>query len=213
MLPASAPLAQLRSAPAMPTPAALPPQQVPIVSWSPGAVLAVSIGIYPDAWVKLDDQPRVLGLLENAFCGGTEVSAGWEQFCAALEPIWRAAAEGGAKWSSTERISHWALSVLTRAALSGAGRSVRSIERRTRRLSGQTRRSLDFFASFENLHRLAVRAPQGSLADLALQAGYADQSHMGRAVRRGTGFSPARLNLLIATSEAFWCYRLLGERF
>jgi len=38
-------------------------------------------------------------------------------------------------------------------------------------------------------------------------------SHMGRVVRQTTGYSPAQLNRLIETDEAFWCYRLLGEHF
>lgn len=49
------------------------------------------------------------------------------------------------------------------------------------------------------------------LAGLAGDLGFADQSHMGREVRRLTGLSPARLNGLIATHEAFWFYRLLDE--
>jgi AraC-like DNA-binding protein len=52
-----------------------------------------------------------------------------------------------------------------------------------------------------------------SAAGLTTEAAFSDQSHMGRAVRRATGFSPAHLNRVIATEEAFWCYRLLGERF
>jgi hypothetical protein len=44
-------------------------------------------------------------------------------------------------------------------------------------------------------------------------AGYADQSHIGHAVRRGTGFSLAQLNRYINAKEALWCYRILGERF
>ena len=46
-----------------------------------------------------------------------------------------------------------------------------------------------------------------------VEGGFADQSHMGRAVRRATGFSPARLNRMIESEESFWCYRLLGQRF
>jgi len=42
-------------------------------------------------------------------------------------------------------------------------------------------------------------------------AGFADQSHMGREVRRVTGLAPGRLDDLIASDEAFWFYRLIGE--
>ena len=72
---------------------------------------------------------------------------------------------------------------------------------------------LGFYAAFENLHRLSVERPDEPLAMLAGDAGYSDQSHMGRAVRRATGFSPARLNRMIESEESFWCYRLLGQRF
>lgn len=49
------------------------------------------------------------------------------------------------------------------------------------------------------------------LADLAVAAGYADQSHMGRNVRTLTGLSPGQLRLRIADDEAFWYYRLVGS--
>jgi AraC-like DNA-binding protein len=110
-------------------------------------------------------------------------------------------------------VADWTRSVVARVAVSGPGRSVRSIERRLRRASGKSRRTLDFFGTFDRLHAISRAAPDRPLAEIALDAGYSDQSHMGRAVRRATGFSPARLNRAIETEEAFWCYRLLGERF
>ena len=102
---------------------------------------------------------------------------------------------------------------MSRAARSGRGNSLRTFDRHLKRLSGQTRRSLDFYTTFEGLHRIAVTEATGTPADIAALAGYADQSHMGRSVRRATGFSPAALNHAIRTEEAFWCYRLLGQRF
>ncbi len=111
------------------------------------------------------------------------------------------------------RVAEWARALVTKAALSGPGRSLRSLERRIKRSSGQTQRTLKFFADFENLHRVVRQNPGGALADIAYASGYADQSHMGRAVRRATGFTPAQLNSAIQNEEPFWCYRLLGERF
>ena len=49
------------------------------------------------------------------------------------------------------------------------------------------------------------------LAALAAEAGFADQSHLGREVRRVTGLPPRRLGELMKTEEAFWFYRLLSE--
>lgn len=51
------------------------------------------------------------------------------------------------------------------------------------------------------------------LAGLAGDLGFADQSHMGREVRRLTGLSPGKLNGLLASHEAFWFRRLLDESF
>jgi AraC-like DNA-binding protein len=82
-----------------------------------------------------------------------------------------------------------------------------------KRLSGHSRRTLEFHSSFENLHQVSRRHAVEPLAEIATEAGYSDQSHMGRTVRRATGFLPAYLNRAIETQEAFWCYRLLGERF
>ena len=97
--------------------------------------------------------------------------------------------------------------------MSSAGQSLRSYERRLKRSSGHTQRALMFYANVENLHKVARENADQPLSDIALAAGYSDQSHMGRALRRATGFSPAQLNHAIETEEAFWCYRLLGERF
>lgn len=201
------------ASPAPPTFVVLP-QEVPTVSWSPGPVCVVSIGIYADAWARIGDARIFMNMLEEAFGQADDPHQGWDRFCKALVPFWRSATDSRLlAWTGMARVSSWSHALLARAGISGPGRSARSIERRVKRWTGQTRRSLDFFSSFEDLHRILSRSGSTSLAELALEAGFADQSHMGRAVRRGTGFSPARLNQLIAKKEAFWCYRLLGERY
>jgi AraC-like DNA-binding protein len=48
---------------------------------------------------------------------------------------------------------------------------------------------------------------------LAAEAGYADQLHFGREVRRTTGFSPAQLRHRAKTEQAFWFYRLIGDLY
>jgi len=47
------------------------------------------------------------------------------------------------------------------------------------------------------------------LAATAADAGFADQSHMGRDVRRVTGISPGHLIELMRSEESFGLYRLL----
>lgn len=193
------------------------PQNSPVTSWAAGEVTAISIGFYHDAWRRLGGDPNFQEVPESlatalkALGCSDQPESGWSTSCLALSPVW--AAIRPTNWSAATGIADWARASVTRATLSPAGSSIRSIERRIRRLSGQSKRTLAFFATFEELHRLSRRQAGSSLAGLAQEAGYSDQSHMGRAVRRASGFSPARLNAAIENEEPFWCYRLFGERF
>ena len=195
----------------------LPPCDTPVSSWAPGGVAALTIAVFPDAWRALGGDeayatlPPALADALARFDAAKDPDQGWAAACDGLRGAWATARP--TSWQPVERVSDWSRALVARAALSGAGRSLRSIERRIKRLSGQTQRSLAFFSTFESLHEHSRRAAEQPLAEIAIEAGYADQSHMGRAVRRATGFSPARLNRAIETEEAFWCYRLLGERF
>jgi AraC-like DNA-binding protein len=188
------------------------PQDTPLSSWAPGDVAALTVGIYPDAWRALggdedwSDLPASLARALDVFAEAQNAEDAWDRFCRELAQVWR-------DTHAAAGVGDWLKSLMTRAALSGSGRSLRSIERRVKRLTGSTRQTLEFFATIENLQAMTSNNPGRPLAEIALSAGYADQSHMGRAVRRATGFSPARLNRAIETEEAFWCYRLLGERF
>lgn len=198
-----------------------PPQETPITSWSPDCMAVVSVAIYPDAWAKMghiattDIVAQSLSAAFRDVATHSDLAACWAGFCNAFAPSWQVARTVGglADWSGSTRLTDWAQSVAARAALAGPGRSIRAIERRLKRWSRHSRQSLKFYSDFENLHSLSAGRTNIELAGLASDAGYADQSHMGRAVRRATGFSPAQLNTMIATKEAFWCYRLLGERF
>ena len=203
--------------PALPKCAVMAPQNMPTSSWAPADVEAVSLGIYPDAWRSLGgdegyaDIPACLVTALECFQEATDTATGWQAFCNSLAPHW--AQSRPMRWQRATDLTDWVKELITRAALSGAGQSLRSFERRMKRYSGQARRTLEFFSAMERLQEIAHQNAGAPLAEIAHQAGYADQSHMGRAVHRATGFSPARLNQAIQTDEAFWCYRLLGERF
>lgn len=200
------------AAPSLPEIFVMAPQDTPLSSWAPGDLEALTIGIYPDAWRALGGDgagsalPTSVARALDAVSAASGPDAAWEGFCHELAQGWRQS-------HAATGVGDWVKSLMTRAALSGSGRSLRSIERRVKRLTGSTRQTLEFFAAIENLQATTTADPDRPLAEIALSAGYADQSHMGRAVRRATGFSPARLNRAIETEEAFWCYRLLGERF
>jgi len=51
------------------------------------------------------------------------------------------------------------------------------------------------------------------MGGVATDAGYSDQSHMGRHVRAQKGFTPAELMRRFESDEASWSYRLMGERY
>jgi AraC-like DNA-binding protein len=217
-----------RTAHAIPRVSVAGPQSKPLTSWNPGPVFAVSIGFYPDAWSLLTgvpassiadqtspDVPAPVDRALLAFGKRAGVPDRWEAFQDHLEPFWSSAGRErtGSGWSGGRLLSDWSAALVTRAVISGPGRSLRAAQRRLKGWTGHSRQMLALYASIENLHHLTKQWETASLAGLATEAGFSDQSHMGRAVRRTTGFSPARLNRSIATEEAFWCYRLLGERF
>ncbi|UWR63039.1 hypothetical protein K4L02_09640 [Phaeobacter inhibens] len=198
-----------------------PPQPGPIVSWSPGAVRAVTIGFFPNAWRKLGgalnktDLPRAIGAAADAVHSAEDLYAGWTSFCRLLTEVWKEAKTDVSlpQWRGGARLTDWVRHVVLQSAMSGPGRSARAIERRLKRWTGHSRQSLEFFAQVDHLHGLVHQAKNQTAAEIAYDGAYSDQAHMGRAVKRATGFSPVKLNKLIETEEAFWCYRLLGERF
>jgi AraC-like DNA-binding protein len=200
----------------------------PLVSWSAGPILAMSLGIYPDAWsaltgtdaAKLVDRRETLEVALSAelieiFRRVLEIGDcrnGLAILQDHLEPMWRKARPKND--IASRRLEDWTRALVARAAVSGLGKSTRQIQRRIRAWTGQTQRQLRLHARVETLFVRTRAAPSGlDLAKIAAEAGYSDQSHMGREVRRITGKSPARINRLIQTEERYWCYRLLGEDF
>ncbi|MGC1503994.1 MAG: helix-turn-helix domain-containing protein [Sulfitobacter sp.] len=210
-----------RSSRPLPSLSVLRPHDCPTISWSPAGVYAITLGLYPDAWVKLGVSskegiaPEDLEAILGVFSADHDPVSGWDRICRALITLWEAKRHAGGMpdWPGSDLLSDWSRHLFSRIAMTAPGKSVRTIERRLRRWTGRTAQQLDHFSAMEDLHRRMVEDPDLSLVELANDAGFADQSHMGRAVRRSTGFSPAQLNQLIRTHEAFWCYRLLGERF
>lgn len=202
------------------------PQRRPRVSWSPGPVHALMVGFYPEALARLAGvvmgplldrilplEEVVAGPLADA-CRAV-LAAGGEPFAALereLAPLWSGPGRRGA--GMVPLMGDWVRALAGRAALSPAGRGLRQAQRRVRAWAGQSHRDLQLYARVEDaMVRAGGRLGEGTLdlAALAMDAGFADQSHMGREVRRVTGLPPGRLDELMATDEAFWFYRLVGE--
>ena len=104
-------------------------------------------------------------------------------------------------------LGEWLRGLAGGAVLSGAGQGLRQVQRRIKAWTGQSHRDLQRYSRVEDaMARMSAHRRDGGIdwAGLAGGAGFADQSHLGREVRRVTGLSPARLEARIAQDEAFW---------
>lgn len=200
------------------------PQRCPSVSWSPGPVHALSVGFYPEALSRLVGRPIEPYLDQNLpleavappvllqACQAILDAGGDEPFTmleTQFQPLWH----GPGQASPAPYLSDWVRSVATRAAHSATGRSLRQLQRRVRDWTGQSYRDLQLFIRAEEafLRRIEARdSGTHDLAAIAADAGFADQSHMGREIRRVTGLSPACLGERLEKDEAFWYYRLMA---
>ncbi|KAA6461909.1 AraC family transcriptional regulator [Acidobacteria bacterium AB60] len=70
------------------------------------------------------------------------------------------------------------------------GTSERTLRRRSLDVFGYGFKTLDRILRFQRFFRLAARAEKRDLATLAARAGYADQAHLSREVRRISGITP-----------------------
>ena len=212
-------LDELRARPVAPQRLFMPPQEKPQMSWSPGPIFAMTIAFFPDAWQRLggalDATPPKSLHHALAHLEAENLEPDWPGFWQEMSAIWAKSDKDKhlANWAGSDRIKDWTYHLMGQIVQTGPGQGLRSAQRRLQRWTGHNRQTLDFFAKVEEVHRLVTIKPTASPVDLAADAGFADQSHMGRALKRATGFSPVSLNKKIATEEPFWCYRLLGERF
>lgn len=202
------------------------PHTRPSVSWNPGPAHAMMWMLMPDAVHQLtgiDITPTVNRFVDVRDC----FPAHWVDLCHAvmtaptddqrvalmenfLEPLWQAARPK--RPLNAHRYQDWAQALAMRAATSGAGRSLRQVERRIKQWTGQPLRELRGVgrserAFFEGL-AFAEQGERPNWAAVADSSGYADQSHLCRETRRITGFTPEELYRRIANEEGFWVYRL-----
>lgn len=203
------------------------PHRRPSASWSPGPVHALSVAFYPEALSRLLGirlEPFMEQILPlDAMVSGplwetlrsVQVVHGVAPFHgieAALRPLWQTV--GGNTTAPTVR--DWLKSMAVRLAFSKTGVGVRQAQRLIKDWTGQSHRDLQLYARTEQAMACLAAQPAHApvdLAGLAAEAGFADQSHLGREVRRVTGLSPRQLDALTRTEEAFWFYRLMKGHF
>lgn len=203
------------------------PQSVPTITANPGPVQVFMLLLMPDAVQALAGTP--VDRHVDHFSDAREVLAGegWAPLLQAvldapgtaarialvedfLLPRWRAA-QAGAVAATRWRYADWTRALALRAALSAPGRSLRQMQRRVRAWVGQPLQQLEGLSRAERAFLDAVQQQaRGRVdwADVAAGAGYADQAHLCRAARRGSGESPARLLERMRDEECFWVYRL-----
>lgn len=206
------------------------PQTCPRTTWSSGESFGMILALYPDAFSLLTDvspgsiidqtmdvEEVLTGeMLELAVAVGQDANSnsGYRLILERLDRLWPAVRPG--ELSVVNRVSDWTRTLMTRAMFSAVGRSARQMERRVKFWTGQSQRNLDQFARTDwTFERALAQKSAGELklAELSLESGFADQAHMTRFVKKQTGYSPAELMHRIENDEAFWSFRLMGERY
>ena len=203
------------------------PQSMPTITANPGPVHVFMLLLMPDALQALAGASVEHHV--DHFCDAREAltGEGWAALLPAvlvapntaarvtlledfLTPRWQAlhgSAVAAARW----RYADWTRALALRAGLAAPGRSLRQLQRRLRACAGQPLQQLEGLSRAERAFLEAVRQQaRGRVdwADVAAGAGYADQAHLCRAVRRNSGESPARLLERLRQDECFWVYRL-----
>ena len=121
-----------------------------------------------------------------------------------LEPRWHALQRSGEVRTSV--MGDYVRRLGVQAAATGWGRGPRIIERRIRAWAGLPMRTLQRMGRAEHAF-YAARDSSTPLSHIALDNGYADQSHMSREAKAITGLSPVQLKARL-DHESYWIYRI-----
>lgn len=212
----------------LPTTLLLGPQTQPWATRNPGPVRTFGVVFYPQAFHRLtglDISTLVDGLLPAL----DVLPPGWVTLCEQV----RLAPDDAARMALIEEFVacpghalqpaaptlratavRWLHELQSHAAAAGLGGSLRSLERHARTWAGQSLRRLTWLSRAETTLTQARQHSEASgqaprWQDVALDAGYADQSHLCREAQRVTGESPAELARRVQSEdESYWFYRL-----
>lgn len=205
------------------------PHTLPTVSVNPGPVRLFTLGLVPHALQALAGVP-IADYVDRVVPLHAVLDSAWQTLAqsvlnahddadrvrlieAFLAPRWSPLRH--ATVPRVDRVRGWSEALALQAASSGAGRSVRQMERRIKQWAGQSLRELRRMGRAEASFLQARADPAADLswqrcdwAGIAADTGYADQSHLCRESRRVTGLSPTELKKAVQEDEGFWMYRL-----
>jgi AraC-like DNA-binding protein len=203
------------------------PRSQPLVTRHTGRMRALTLALYPqavhaltglpiaehiDRFTPLDELPlpepwQALSHRVLAADGDDERIALIEQF---LEPRWQACAP--AAGAQADGADDWVRRFNAQMLALAADRSDRHLDRRIKDFAGQPLRRLRRLQRLERSFlaaRAQLQAGTLSWADIAADAGFADQAHLSREMREITGDSPRDwARRLVDDDEGYWAYRI-----
>lgn len=206
----------------------LGPQTQPWVTRNPGPVRTFGVVFYPQAFHRLTGLD-ISTLVDGMVSVHEALPPSWVALCeqvrlapndlarmALLEDFVARQCPAVLPNASLVRATsaRWLHELQLHALAAGLGGSLRSLERHTRTWAGQSLRRLGWLSRAESALTHARRCSEASgqpprWQDVALDAGYADQSHLCREARRVTGQSPAELARRVQSEDdSYWFYRL-----
>lgn len=203
------------------------PQDRPSASWSPTSIHALTVSFYPEALGELLDMPIAshinqvcpletitsnlwLHVLSQLLSGSETIEL--NPFNRLQDMLLNELTHSKQLKTLQPSIHNWLKNLHTQAAFSPSGYSLRQIQRRIKQWTGQNHKELQLYARTERIFQNVSKAESPTnWSTLSVDSGCADQSHMGRQVRRVTGHSPQKLQQLIMSEEGFWLYRLLEQ--
>lgn len=196
------------------------PLSRPLVTWNPAPVHAFMVVLYPDAFQEMTGA-ALPGLADRLLPLHQVLAPAWRAFAAA---VLRAASDGErlrmaqsflcAQWRPVRRSmdqgAPWLRALQRR--LHDAQRAIgeRQFERKVKQLTGQSMQALRRAGRLESaLLQARGAADQGALdwSRVAFDAGYADQPHLCRDVRRLAGAAPNQLLRRSRDDDGYWLYR------
>ena len=206
------------------------PRSRPLVTRHTGRMRALTLALYPQAVHALTGLPiaehidRFTPLDEllpppwQALSRQVLEAAGDDERVALIDrfllPRWQACATSAGEGAdgADHADDDWVRSFNARMLALAADRSDRHLDRRIRDSAGQPLRRLRRLQRLERSFlaaRAQLQAGTLSWADIAADAGFADQAHLSREMREITGDSPRDwARRLVDDDEGYWAYRI-----